>query len=260
MEFATRLQPGTVPARLAPMVDETDIGGTAREFPPTRWTLILSTRDGDGRRRAAVETLFAAYWKPMYFYARRKGLPVEEAKDAVQALFAQLLERDFPARLDPARGRFRAYLRTALDHLLINFHESRSAQKRGGGAPVLSLDVEGAERDVAGAPADPAAAFEREWAVGVMERALAALRREFETGARRGPFDVFVKCFQPGEAPSCEQGAKDCGMSVPQFKAFLHRTRVRFRELVRGEVSDTMTDAREADGEVAELIKTLAGG
>lgn len=239
------------------MFNETTLGGPAREFPPTRWTLILSSRDGGAPRRAALETLLAAYWKPLYFYVRRKGNSVEASKDAIQDFFAHLLERDFLARLDPGKGRFRSYLRAAIDHYLINLHESRSARKRGGGAPVLSLDVEGAERDVAAAPEDPGAAFDREWALGVMERALAKLRGEFEGGARRGPYDVFLQFFRPSEAPSYEEASRACGMSLPQFKAFLHRTRVRFREIVRADIADTVADAGEADAEMAELLRAL---
>jgi RNA polymerase sigma-70 factor (ECF subfamily) len=239
------------------VVDETAIGGAAREFPPTRWTLIVSSRDGVEPRRAALEELLAIYWKPLYFYARRKGLTIEAAKDAIQGFFAHLLERDFLARLDPGRGRFRSYLRTALDHFLVNLHEARAAQKRGGGVKTVALDFEVAERDIAGVPERAEAAFDREWALGVMERAMAQLRREFEDGTRKGPFEIVLKYFGPGEAPSYSEASAQSGMSPARFKALLHRARERFRQLVRQEVAHTVADPREADAEIDELMRAL---
>ena len=52
---------------------DTSLGGGGRAFPSTRWSRILSSR-GDGQaRRAALGELLDAYWKPRYFFARRKG-------------------------------------------------------------------------------------------------------------------------------------------------------------------------------------------
>ena len=241
------------------MGPETSIGGAAREFPPTRWTLILSAREDPAARRAALETLLPACWKPLYFFARRKGLNVEAAKDALQEFCVRLLERDVLAGLDPAKGRFRSYLRTAFANFLVNLHEQRTALKRGGEARGVSLDFDVAEREAGTAPAEPDAAFEREWAVGVMERAQARLRAEFDRGVRSGPLDLFLRYFREGEPPAYAKTAAERGMSVPQLKAFLHRTRVRFRELVRDEVAPTVEDPGEIEAEIGDLLAALTG-
>src|SRR4029450_14102519 len=109
-------------------------------FPQTRWTLVLAAREGAEARRDALEGLLGAYWRPLYVFARRKGLPPEAAEDAVQGFFLKLLEHDFPARLDPARGRLRSYLLTSLQHHLARLHERASAEKRGGRVRGLRLD------------------------------------------------------------------------------------------------------------------------
>lgn len=243
------------------MLQETGIGGPGgRAFPTTRWTLILSSHAGAEPRRAALSELVAVYWKPLYFYARRKGLNVEAAKDAVQGLFAHLLERDdFLERLDPEKGSFRAYLRRALDNHLANVHEARSAQKRGGGARTVSLDFDVAENELAGSHEEPVAAYDREWALCVFERALGRLEREFREGTRQGPFEVVRRFFQPGEQPTYVTAAADCGMSVPRFKAFLHRARVRFRALLELEVGDTLgPGGGGGSGEIEHLLQTLS--
>jgi RNA polymerase sigma-70 factor (ECF subfamily) len=225
--------------------EETRIGGEAREFPPTRWTLV---RSGD---RAAFEELLATYWKPLYFHVRRKGRSVEDAKDAVQDFVAHLLDGDFRSRLDASQGRFRAYLRASLDHFLINEHAKRAAQKRGGGVRVFSLDVEVAERELGGLSGD---AFDRAWAIGVMQRSMERLRREFESGDRRGPYEMVREFFGATAPPSYADAGAKHGMSAPQVKAFLHRARERFREIVREEVGQIADDA---EGEITQLLQAM---
>lgn len=231
------------------MADETAIGGAARDFPLTRWTLIRAAQADPAAKSDALASLLAAYWKPLYFYVRRKGRTIETAKDVVQGFCAQILERDLVSRLDPDKGRFRAYLRASMDHYLANLHEHDSAQKRGGGR-VMQLDIDPAERDLAAAHADPHAAFDREWAVGVMERAMKRLRDDL------GPkFDSVAKFFE-GDAPAYADAARASGMSVVQFKAFLHRVRAKFRDLVRAEVSHTVDG--DPDAEIRDLMELLS--
>ncbi|MFN7972374.1 MAG: sigma-70 family RNA polymerase sigma factor [Acidobacteriota bacterium] len=226
-------------------------------FPETPWTLILSSRDRTTARRTALHELLVSYWKPLYFYVRRKGHSVESAEDVIQGLCVQLLEKDFLARLDPGRGRFRSYLRTAVDHYLVNMHEKDAAQKRGGGARLVPLDVELAETQIAAAPESAEDAYDREWAAAVLARALTRLRRDFDAGGRKGSFDVAVRFFGFTEAPSYADAARDAGMSVVQLKAFLHRTRERFRALVREEVARTVPDPEDVDTEIAQLTHVL---
>jgi RNA polymerase sigma-70 factor (ECF subfamily) len=236
---------------------ETEIGGAAREFPDTRWTLIVRAKGDASARRAALEELLVVYWKPLYFRARRKGLAVEAAKDAIQGLFVHLLEGDPLARLDPSKGRFRSYLRAALDNWLVNLHEAESAQKRGGGKKTVALEWDVAESALGAAPADPDAAFDREWALGVIERALESLRAEFDSGKRKGSFDVVLRFFKPGaEPPSYADASKQAGMTTTQLKAFLHRARARFRELLQEQVAQTCEVGEGAD-ELAALFGAL---
>jgi RNA polymerase sigma-70 factor (ECF subfamily) len=227
-------------------------------FPTTRWTLVLASQKGGEEGRAALEALLSIYWKPLYFYTRRKGLSVESAEDAVQGLFLQLVERDFPARLDAARGRFRSYLLTAMDHYLINQHERESAQKRGGGVPLLPLDAVPAECELATVPEDPVLAFEREWALGLMERALGRLHQEYEQGGRKGRAEAVLRFFRLDGAPTYAEAAAECGMTVSQWKAALHRARGRFRAILREEVMQTVAEDREAEEEMGDLLRLLS--
>jgi RNA polymerase sigma-70 factor (ECF subfamily) len=90
-----------------------------------------------------------------------------------------------------------------------------------------------------------------------MARALESLRREFESGQRSGPFEVVTRFFRSEESPSYAAVAAEHGMSIPQLKAFLHRARVRFRDLVRQAIADTVSDPGDVDAELAELLRAL---
>jgi len=232
-------------------------GGAA--FPTTRWTLILEAKASPQARRAALESLVSTYWKPLYVFLRRKGLPPEAAADAVQDLVVQLIERDVVAQLSPERGRLRAYLRASAANYLANRHERASAAKHGGGAQLVPLDLELAERLVAADEGDPEVAFERRWAAELMERALSRLGEEYRSGARSGPFELVVTFFGPGTPPAYKDAAAAHGMSVPQLKSFLHRARQRFTQLVREEVNETVTTGDQSDAELSHVIATWNG-
>ncbi|HEX2659559.1 MAG TPA: hypothetical protein VHU40_14850 [Polyangia bacterium] len=238
------------------MAEKPDTHAAAPRFPETRWTRIVAARDRPELRRQVLGELCATRWQPLYVHLRKQGLAREKAQDVVQGFLVHLLERDFLARLDPGRGRLRAYLKTALGHYVINLHDQESAQKRGGGLPPLAF--EDMEAQVAAAPTDPAAAFDREWALRLFESAFGELESELESGERRGPVAVVRQLFRLGEAPSYETLAAEHGMSVPQLKSFVHRARGRFRQLLLTRVADTVQTAEEAETELAELLRALA--
>jgi len=59
---------------------------------------------------AALEKLCHTYWFPLYAFARRQGNNPEDAQDLTQDFFARLLEKNYLAKADPDRGKFRTFL------------------------------------------------------------------------------------------------------------------------------------------------------
>ncbi len=112
--------------------DYTRIGGSEQRFPSTHWTVIQDMRPGDDTaNRRVVGDLLRDYWKPVYCYLRRRGHHNEEAKDLTQGFFQEVvLGRELIQRADPARGRFRTLVLTALNNYLANVHRGQTAQKR----------------------------------------------------------------------------------------------------------------------------------
>jgi len=63
------------------MPDETKIGGDNYRFKETLWTQIIKAKDkSESGYTKAISYLVSAYWKPVYFYIRRKGYDVENSK------------------------------------------------------------------------------------------------------------------------------------------------------------------------------------
>lgn len=157
------------------MGTDTEILGRSKHFVKTSWFLVRSAGTAGG-----WDPLIRLYWKPLYFYVRRKGLDNEAAKDVVQEFITSLIERRSIEKADPARGRFRTFLLAALDNFLLDRRRKEGRRKRGGGAPVLSLDFARGEREYGGLELEgggetPEKLACRAWAHGLLDEVLLEL-------------------------------------------------------------------------------------
>src|SRR5512142_966517 len=101
------------------------------QFVATHWSAVMSAGEGESTEaQEALEQLCRVYWFPLYAYVRRRGYSPEDAQDLTQEFFAKLLTRHWLARADPARGRFRTFLLTALEYFLANEWDKARARKR----------------------------------------------------------------------------------------------------------------------------------
>jgi RNA polymerase sigma-70 factor (ECF subfamily) len=227
---------------------ETSIGGSRGGFGNTRWTVILRARD-----EKKLEEFLQNYWKPCYFYIRRKGQDVEDAKDLTQSFFLDFMERDALARVTKSKGRFRSYLLACLDHFLSNEYDRRKAQKRGAGR-VFSIDFETVENIFARTDVDsPEKAYRRQWAIDHIERALLALKKEM--GERFDALREYITAGQPG---TLKDVAAKLSLSESNVKVIIHRARKRYRELLKEEVARTVERPGEVEEELLELFSALA--
>ena len=122
--------------------DQTSMGGTGGVFLTTHWSLIEDSKSDDERSRALIGLLLERYWKPVYFYLRRKGHDNEEAKDLTQGFFTEIiLDRGLARKVERSKGKFRTLLLTALDHYVISVARYDKRKKRRPAALVV-LDSE----------------------------------------------------------------------------------------------------------------------
>ena len=212
--------------------------------------------------REALSQLCELYWPPLYGFARRQGYSVEQAQDLTQAFFARFLEKQDVQDADPARGRFRSFLLGSFKHFLANEYDRERAKKRGGDQVKIALEVDSAEARFAAEPADdltPEALFERQWALGVIDRVMDALRADLMKSGKEATFDE-LKGLLVGEK---EQGgyaaiARTLGTSEGAIKVTVHRLRQKFRERLRAEIAATVADDAEIEDEIRYLMAILA--
>jgi DNA-directed RNA polymerase specialized sigma24 family protein len=215
------------------MDEETTVGGIKNTFQTTLWTIVLKAKDhGASDRREALGLLIETYWKPAYFFIRRRGHDVESAKDLAQSFFTALLEKDFLKTVTPERGRFRSFLMAALTHFLSDQYDRANARKRGGGFAFVQ-----AERDLAAIEAGPEKAFFKQWALETMSRAITRLREESSP-------DDFALLM--GERPK--------GPSSSDVKNRIRRLRQRLNELLREIIRPSVELESDIDAEVDDLF------
>jgi len=231
-------------------------------FVTTHWSVVLSAHGDSTRANDALSTLCKAYWYPLYAYVRRQGHAPHDAQDLTQDFFTRLLARQFLAAADPARGRFRSFLLSALKNFLANEWDRRNAQKRGGGQVLISIDDTNAESRYAMEPADnttPEKLFERRWATTLLDRVLARLRDEHAAQGKTELYSALKDCltFESATAPYAELGQR-LNMSEGAIKVAVHRLRARYRELLREEIAQTVSSAAQVEEEIRQLFAALA--
>lgn len=238
--------------------------GGAPDFVTTHWSVVLAAgRGSPAESVTAMEKLCRAYWYPLYSFVRRQGCDPHQAADLTQEFFSRLIERSALASVDPGKGRFRSFLLISMKNLIATEWNKAHCQKRGGGMTVFSLDGAKAEQRYLLEPADPLTpdkVFERRWAEAVLERALARLREECDTGERARRFEA-VKVFLLGEAEETTfaEAAAGLGLSLVAVKGLVHRLRVRFRELIRAEIAHTVASSEEIEEEIRHLFAAFGG-
>lgn len=232
-------------------------------FATTRWSVVLTARDGGERGAAgALETLCRSYWPALYGYARRRGLSPPDAEDATQAFFARLLEKDYLQGVRRERGPFRAFLQMAFKRFLANERDHAMAQIRGGGAVHFSLDFPLAERVCAEDAPHMAAdeVFELRWALTVLDTVMRSLREEFRAAGKEAVFELLKGTLNTAKDGSdYATMATALGTSDGAVRVAAHRLRKRFRELFRAEVAETVASHEDVDVEFRHLVAVLAG-
>jgi DNA-directed RNA polymerase specialized sigma24 family protein len=229
-------------------------------FPATRRSVLERVGSADDRiRREAFGDLAGGYWKPAYHYLRLQWrMPADEAEEAVQAFFATAFEKHYLERFDPVQARFRTFLRVCLDRFVQNLRKAASADKRGGGVAVLSLDFPGAEReldDMATAIADRDRFFHDETVRFLFTRAVASLQAACAEAGRDVVFHVFERHdLAPGPDTSYASVAGALGLSVSQVTNHLHVARRQFRDLALGHLRALSATDDEYRREAREMF------
>jgi DNA-directed RNA polymerase specialized sigma24 family protein len=229
----------------------------ARDFPITRGSVIDALTSDDGEaRRAAAEVVARAYWMPIAATLQtRWRLEPADAEDLTQEFLAEALFKEWLARYDPAKARFRTFLRLCLDRFAANALQTSRRLKRGGGTTVVSLDddLAPAESDV-----DADERFRQEWVRSVFSLALTALREE-AAGSGKGIHVAIFEAYDVDDAEYERPSYRDLAgrFRLPETTITNHLAWAR--RSFRRHVLDVLRSLAGTDAEYRQDVQELLG-
>jgi DNA-directed RNA polymerase specialized sigma24 family protein len=241
----------------------TDISGqqAAAAFTTTHWSVVLEAQSETPAAQEALEKLCRTYWRPIFAFLRRQGIPPEEAEDITQGFFAELLDRRSLDAVRREKGRLRSFLLGGLKYFLANEQRRVMAIKRGKGQPLIPLEEFRADDRIEMEPADPVTAemiYERRWALTVLERVLGRLKDEYLAADNAALFDSLKELLpdEPG-SPSQAAIAAKLGMTENAVRQAFYRFRQRYQSLLREEIANTVATPGDIEDELRHLIAVL---
>ncbi len=250
------------------MTQDTHIGGSSGNFPATQWSAVRAARSSDPvERKRALETIIAAYWKPIYKYTRiRWGKSDEDAKDLTQEFFARLIEKEYLGDFDPSKARLRTFLRVCVDHFIANEAKAAKRLKRGGAAEHISLDFALAESELARAnvalttSASPERIdeyLEKEYLRSLFGLAVEDLRNFCESHGKKTHFRLF-EIYDLEEAgpqrPSYAELAAQFKIAVTDVTNYLAFARREFRRVALAKLREMTASEEEYRHEARALL------
>ena len=247
------------------MTSLTAIGGNAHHgpvaFTTTHWSVVLEAQGESPAAQEALEKLCRTYWRPIFAFLRRQGIPPEEAEDITQGFFAELLERGSLDAVRKEKGRLRSFLLGGLKYFLANEERRAMAIKRGKGQRLIPLEEFRADDRLEMEPADPVTAemiYERRWALTVLERVLSRLKDEYVAADNAALFDSLKELLpdEPG-SPSQAEIAARMGMNENAVRQAFYRFRQRYQAILREEIANTVATAGDIEDELRHLIAVL---
>lgn len=230
-------------------------------FPATRRSVLERIQSGDPDvRRTAFGDLSEGYWRPSYHYLRLHWrLPPETAEDVVQAFFTAAFEKQYVERYDPAKAKFRTFLRLCLDRFVQNHQKAERAEKRGGGRIHLPLDFPAAEQELAAIAVQDRRDLDRffhdETVRALFARTIDAMRGTYGAEGKDVIFNVFERHdLRPSPDVSYASVAREFDLTASQVTNYLHAARRRFREQALVNLRALVGTEQEFRDEARELF------
>ena len=239
------------------------VSSQADYFLTTRWTQVLAAQGASTQAGKALADLCASYYAPVHAYIARTARDLGDARDLTQEFFSRLLAGGLLAGVEREKGRFRAYLLGAVKHYLADTRDRLGAAKRGARHSHVTFeagtDTSPGIECAAPESRPPDAWFDRQWGLAVLDLALASLEAEHQEKGKPEHFQL-LKPWLTGDAVEMSQteAAARLGISEGAVKVAIHRLRRRFRDLVKAEISQTVSTEQEAREELRYLIEVVS--
>lgn len=231
-------------------------------FPTTHWTLVQVIQGEDKASAAqALEHICGRYWYPIYAYLRRSGREASDAEDLTQMLFQKLVAEEALQEVRQERGRLRNFLIGMIRRVISRRKSHDEAEKRGGGATLLSLDESCADERYSREPVDledPERLYDRAWARQLLETVRQKLRTSFINLGRRSDYEALEPYlgWEDAPAPYAELAVR-LRTNDNAARVLVHRLRKKFRVLLEAEIAKTVVHEADIPAELAWMREVL---
>lgn len=233
-------------------------------FPSTHWSIVVQIQRGESEGESAnqaVDELCAIYWRPVYFFVRWKGLSPEDAQDVTQEIFSSLVGARRFEQVSPEHGTLRSFLKAVAVRHVNEFLRFEGRKKRGGGTVRVQFDSGEVESILSqeSEVAEPEAAFDRKWALEILDAAAGDLRKKHEKAGRTDWFEALYPQITPSAGSKrYSELADQLGTSLSSIKVGVHRMRQQYREVLRARVAETVEGDEALEQELAALQAALS--
>jgi len=214
----------------------------------TSWTTIRTAHLPGPEGQAAMRDLISRYHKAVDRYLRLKLRDRNLADEVYQEFWVKVVDHKL-AGADHNKGRFRDYLRTVIHRIIIDHFRGRKLQPL---PPGDLLD-----------PSVPDDEYDRAWCMTVLERVFARLDT-YEVATPKNRYASILRLRHENPDASIDELAERLSASsgVPirpeAFRKTLQRARVKFFELLKQELRETIHPATAED--IEDEINALGLG
>ncbi len=236
-----------------------------RPFPSTHWTSVgMAGADAAGARDA-LGRLLQRYMPALKTHlVLQMHVPAEQADDLLHGFVSEkVLEQGIIARADKERGRFRSFLRRALEnHVISNFRRAGAQKRTPARADVLALD-EATEPEAPGG--DLPDAYDVAWARELLAEAVRRMQAECRQTGRADIWGVFeCRLLSPSlegtePLPYAELVERFGLLSPVQAANVLVTAKRMFARHLRSVVAEYAEEEADVEEEIGELKAILAG-
>jgi len=226
-------------------------------FATTRWSMVMQLGDADSTgARDALGDLVQRYWYPVYSFVRCRGQPPALAENITRTLLQRLVAESTTSHQSIASRQYRNYLldrvRTYLD----------GGWRNGGDLPTPGFtpptDLEKRFQRDHRDSSSPEQAFQRSFALAVVQRTLRRMRDEAAQSGRTDMCRALEPYLARDPAPADYQRiAAQLGAHKVTLILALKRLRQRLRELGAQELADTVSSADDLAAEQEAMLAIL---
>lgn len=231
-------------------------------FPLTDWRIISQAKSESPEGTAAFGELYRRYWPPIYWYAKYCWRHNEDdAKDLTQGFFCYMMEKWARVEFDPDKGRFRTWLIKCARNFFTNDWKRPKPIWIPFDAP-LPDNPDATIGDLIPLPADKSedSVLDRAWAFFLIRRSFQRLREENSTPEKVGRYcELLPYLSRRPEPASLPPIAARLGIAETALRQSLSRLRKHFAEILREEVSQTVSDFKSVDDELLYLMSLWDG-